>query len=268
MERYLRFIAAGAPAEGWYGKLENEEMVRLLDGSPLAGGKPLTRSLPLAEIERFLPPVVPPNIIALGRNYAEHAREQGVDVPSAPVVFLKATSALIGHGDTIILPREHAHEVDYEAELAVVIGRRARRVQRSEALSYVFGYTCANDISARDCQLRLDKQWARGKSFDTFCPLGPFLCAGINIGCWRICLRLNGRIMQDQSTADMLYDVPAIIEYLSAAMTLLPGTVILTGTPGGVGHARRPPVFLRPGDRVEVEIEPLGILVNNVANEV
>lgn len=219
-----------------------------------------------AEVRRLLPPLVPANIIAIGRNYRAHAKEQGAEVPAEPLVFSKLTSSVIASGDAIVLPAEAPDEVDWEAELAVVIGRRARRVSTAEALDHVLGYTCANDVSARDCQQRRDRQWTRGKSFDTFCPLGPGLVVdpGIRPNELTIRSRLNGEVMQEASTADMMFSVPELIAYLSRQFTLVPGTVILTGTPEGVGAARTPPVFLKPGDTITVEIEDIGELANPV----
>ena len=213
---------------------------------------------------RLLPPVQPPNILCVGLNYRSHAAESGHKEPDHPVLFLKATTSLCGPEDDIVLPSAAPDEVDYEAELAVVIGRTARDVSEADALQYVLGYTCANDVSARDCQLRLDTQWTRGKSFDTFCPLGPLIETELDPSSLSICARLNGAVMQSGCTADMIFSVPRLVSYCSHQMTLLPGTVLLTGTPDGVGFARRPPVFLRPGDVVEVEIEGIGTLKNRV----
>lgn len=178
---------------------------------------------------------------------------------------------MIGPDDAILLPSVGPDRVDYEAELAVVIGRRAKNVSREEALDYVLGYTCANDVSARDWQMEKQKhQWARGKSFDTFCPLGPCLVTRDEIpdpNVLRIRAILNDQVMQESTTADMIFDVPALISDLSRSCTLLPGTVILTGTPEGVGYTRTPPVFLREGDAITVEIEGIGRLTNRVERE-
>jgi len=157
--------------------------------------------------------------------------------------------------------------VDYEAELVVVIGRKARNVSEEEARNYIFGYTCGNDVSARDCQLKIDRQWARGKSFDTFAAIGPWIETELEPSRLKIRLLLNGAVMQDSSTADMIFNVPRIVSYLSRQMTLLPGTIIMTGTPSGVGFARKPPVFLKPGDVVEVDIQGIGVLKNYVTSE-
>jgi 2-keto-4-pentenoate hydratase/2-oxohepta-3-ene-1,7-dioic acid hydratase in catechol pathway len=220
-------------------------------------------------IVRRRSPIAPPNVVAIGRNYAEHAREmKSESLPAEPLIFLKATTSVIGPDDAIVLPRSAPSEVDYEAELAVVIGKSAKEVRDKDALDYVLGYTCANDVSARDCQQRRDKQWARGKSFDTFCPLGPVLVTADELDVSRLTIRsiLNGRVMQEASTADMIFSVPQLVSYLSCQFTLLPGTVILTGTPPGVGAARTPPVFLKSGDDITVEIEGIGQLSNSVIN--
>lgn len=219
-------------------------------------------------IERFLPPIDPPNIFAIGRNYRAHAEETGAGVPDRPLVFQKATTSVIAAGDSIQLPRSAPDEVDFEAELAIVIGRTARHVTEATALDYVFGYTCANDVSARDCQ-RNDKQWARAKGFDTFCPLGPWLVTPdeIDPDSCGIRSRLNGTVMQDANTAAMMHSCGALISYLARQFTLLPGTLILTGTPEGVGFARKPPVFLKPGDTIEIEVDGIGVLANPVVAE-
>lgn len=216
----------------------------------------------------FLPPVEPPNILAIGRNYTAHAAEMGSAPPERPLVFLKPTTSLLAPGQPIVLPAAAPNEVDFEAELAIVIGRPARRVPESAAQDYILGYTCANDVSARDCQ-RSDKQWARAKGFDTFCPLGPWLVTAdeLDVRDVAICSRLNGRVMQAARTREMVFSCRQLVSYLSHQFTLRPGTVILTGTPEGVGFARQPPVFLRPGDRIEVEIEGIGTLWNPVVAE-
>ncbi|MFW6389913.1 MAG: fumarylacetoacetate hydrolase family protein, partial [Halanaerobiales bacterium] len=220
----------------------------------------------VAEFEEveLLPPVSPPNIIAIGLNYRKHAEESGSDIPKKPVVFLKATTSLTGPESKIKLPEMAPDEVDYEAELAVVIGKKAKNVSKKEALDYVFGYTCGNDVSARDCQKKLDKQWARAKSFDTFCPLGPWIETDLEPDNCQISSVLNGVVMQESNTADMIFNVRELVSYLSKNMTLLPGTVIMTGTPEGVGFARKNPVFLRTGDKIEIKIEGIGTLSNCV----
>lgn len=213
---------------------------------------------------KLLSPIEPPNLLAIGLNYQQHAEETGHDFPEKPVLFLKATTSVIGPEDEIIIPEQAPDFVDYEAELAIIIGKRAKDIEAAEVDDYIFGYTCANDVSARDCQLEIDQQWARGKSFDTFCPLGPWIQTELEPGDLKISSRLNGKIMQASNTADMIFNVRDIVSYCSKNMTLLPGTVILTGTPEGVGMAREPEVYLQPGDRIEVEIEGIGKLSNNV----
>ena len=213
---------------------------------------------------KLLSPVDPPNIIAIGLNYRQHAKESGAEIPKRPVIFLKATSSIIAHEESITIPSLAPDEVDYEGELGVVIGKTAKDIEISEALDYVLGYTCANDVSARDCQRRLDVQWARAKSFDTFCPVGPWITTGINPHNLNILTRLNGQIVQDSSTSDMIFSVAEIVSYCSKNMTLLPGTLILTGTPEGVGFARKPPLLLKKYDLVEIEIEGIGTLKNSV----
>ncbi len=215
----------------------------------------------------LLAPVAPPNVLAIGLNYRAHAKESGHPLPERPVLFIKANTAVCGPDDAIVLPREAPDEVDYECELAIVVGKRAKHVGEDEALDYVLGYTCANDVSARDCQLRLDAQWARGKSFDTFAPMGPWIETDLDADNARIRTRLNGRVMQDSSTNDLIFSCAQLVSYLSQSLTLLPGTVIMTGTPSGVGFARKPPVFLRAGDTVEVEIDGIGTLRNTVVVE-
>jgi 2-keto-4-pentenoate hydratase/2-oxohepta-3-ene-1,7-dioic acid hydratase in catechol pathway len=221
---------------------------------------------------KILAPVVPPNILAIGLNYKKHAEEGGKGVPERPMLFIKSTTSLQNPGDPIELPRKlPSSEVDYECELAVVIGKTCKNVSRADALNYVLGYTAANDVSARDWQNRLNGgQFCQGKSFDTFCPMGPVLVTRDEIpnpNALRIKTILNGQAMQDWSTDDMVFDVPALIEFLSGSKTLLAGTVILTGTPHGVGFARKPPVFLKPGDTVTIEIEKIGSLTNPVVDE-
>jgi len=224
------------------------------------------------EIRRFLPPVTPSNILALGLNYRRHAEETRMDTPKYPILFMKATSSVIGHQEPILLPMAAPESVDYEAELAVVIGKTAKNLQPAEAMDCVLGYTCANDVSARDWQLRRQQgQWVRAKSFDTFCPMGPWLVTKDEIpdpNRLRIRALLNeGDVLQDASTSKMIFNVAAIISFLSQSMTLLPGTVILTGTPEGVGFTRKPPLFLRAGNRITVEIEGIGRLSNPVVPE-
>jgi 2-keto-4-pentenoate hydratase/2-oxohepta-3-ene-1,7-dioic acid hydratase in catechol pathway len=224
------------------------------------------------EVRQWLAPLAPVNIFCIGLNYRDHAKETGAPLPEHPVIFMKPTTSLASPGDPILLPASclQGPEVDYEAELAVVIGRVARDVPLASALNHVLGYTCANDISARRWQKHGGGgQWVRGKGFDSFCPLGPVLVSaedipdpqGLGIRC-----ELNGRLMQTGNTSDMIFSVAELISRLSRDTTLLPGTLILTGTPAGVGFTRQPPVFLAPGDRVRVSIEGIGTLENEVVS--
>ncbi|MBI5690058.1 MAG: fumarylacetoacetate hydrolase family protein [Verrucomicrobia bacterium] len=221
---------------------------------------------------KLLAPVVPTNLLCIGLNYKKHAAESNNPPPKYPVLFIKNTAAVQNPSDPIEIPRRLAsNRVDYECELAVVIGRACKNVPRDRALDYVLGYTCGNDVSARDWQRDGGGgQWCQGKSFDTFCPLGPVLVTRDEIpnpNALRIRTTLNGETMQDWNTDDMIFDVPAIIEFLSASKTLLPGTVIMTGTPHGVGFARNPPVWLKAGDTVTIDIERIGALTNPVIDE-
>jgi 2-keto-4-pentenoate hydratase/2-oxohepta-3-ene-1,7-dioic acid hydratase in catechol pathway len=217
---------------------------------------------------RLLPPVPdPPKIVCLGLNYRDHAAESGAPIPKEPVLFSKYATALIGPEQAIVLPPV-SKEVDYEAELVVVVGKRGRPRNEQEAREYVAGYTIGHDVSARDWQLKKDqKQWMAGKTFDTFAPTGPVLVTADELPDPHklgIRLRLNGQTMQDSNTSQMIFPVPQVLAYLAQVMTLEPGDLIFTGTPPGVGFARKPPVFLKAGDVVEVEIEGIGVLRNPV----
>lgn len=260
--RLIRFSTAGPILWG--------QQVSATEARPVLGDVygPLHLSASTLPIGALLPPADPPNVFAIGRNYRAHAEETGSAVPDAPLIFMKPSTSLLAAGDEIMLPVGAPNEVDFEAELAIVIGRRARRVSEHDALEYVLGFTCANDVSARDCQ-RHDKQWSRAKGFDTFCPLGPALVTPdeLDVSDLGIRSRLNGKPMQQSSTRHMLHSPAQLISYLSHQFTLLPGTLILTGTPEGVGMARTPPVFLREGDHIEVEIDGLGVLGNPVSAE-
>jgi 2-keto-4-pentenoate hydratase/2-oxohepta-3-ene-1,7-dioic acid hydratase in catechol pathway len=204
---------------------------------------------------RLLAPCVPTKIVCVGRNYAEHAREMGNAVRDEPLLFLKPPSAVIGPGGDIVYPPQ-SKRVDFEGELAVVIGRRCRRAMRANALDFVRGYTAFNDVTARDLQ-KTDGQWTRAKGFDTFAPIGPWIVAGLDSSQLRIRTLLNGEVRQEASTQSMIFDVPALIEYVSAVFTLEPGDVIATGTPSGIGP-------MQPGDEVRIEIDGIGALVNRV----
>jgi 2-keto-4-pentenoate hydratase/2-oxohepta-3-ene-1,7-dioic acid hydratase in catechol pathway len=204
------------------------------------------------------PRAVPGKIVCVGRNYAAHARELGHEVPAQPMLFFKPTSAVIHDGESIVLPRASS-KVDYEAEIAVVIGRRARHVAAADAHEYLAGVACANDVSARDLQ-KSDGQWGRAKGFDTFCPLGPVVSSGFAWDALEVIGRVNGEVRQHGHVRDLIFPIPALVEFISGVMTLEPGDVILTGTPEGVGP-------LAPGDVVEVEIPGVGVLRNPVAGE-
>ncbi len=246
------------------------------DGSALKLAGELYSGLRLtnetADVAKLLAPLAPTAILCIGLNYRKHAEETGAKFPEFPVLFFKGINTLQHPGEPIQIPRHlPSDEVDYECELAVVIGKPCKNVSRTNALDYVLGYTCCNDVSARDWQIkRGGGQWSRGKTFDTFSPLGPCLVTPDEIpnpNALRLRTLLNGQVMQDSNTADMIFDVPTLIEFLSGSTTLLPGTVILTGTPQGVGMAQKPPRWLRPSDSVTIEIEKIGSLTNSVINE-
>ena len=253
-----------------YGAEQADGTVRRIEGDVL-GAHHVTNET--ATVRKRLAPIVPAQILGVGLNYRHHAAESGMKAPELPVLFVKGINTLQHPGDPILIPTHlPSDEVDYECELAVVIGRACKNVDRAHALDYVLGYTCANDVSARDWQIkRGGGQWCRGKFFDTFCPLGPCLVTTDEIknpNDLKIATRINGVTLQDWTTSDKIFDVPRIIEFLSASTTLVPGTVILTGTPHGVGMAAKPvPRWLKPGDIVTIEIERIGQLTNPVALE-
>lgn len=254
-----------------YGHNYENNTATLLEG-PLFG-ESLQDTGHKTRVKKLLAPLQPAAILCIGLNYREHAKETGTPLPKYPVLFMKNPAALNHPGDPIVLPRlcMDPPEVDYETELAVVIGKPAKNVPASDALNYVKGYTVGNDISARRWQKHGGAgQWVRGKSFDTFCPLGPELVTADEVPdpqSLQLRCILNDEVMQDSNTSDMIFPVAELIEYLSGGMTLLPGTVILTGTPSGVGFTREPPVFLKSGDTVEVSVEGIGRLRNSVVSE-
>ncbi len=225
------------------------------------------------KVVTLLPVASPPAVICIGLNYRRHAKETGLEMPKYPAVFMKNPGAVVGNNDAIVIPTcaSDPPEVDYEAELGVIIREPVKNVPEGQALDYVLGYTCTNDISARRWQKHAGAgQWVKAKSFDTFCPCGPVLVTPDEVGDPQdlsIQCRVNGETMQNSYTSDMVAPVAKIISYLSQSCTLLPGTLILTGTPEGVGFTRNPPVYLMPGDKVEVEIERIGVLENNVVSE-
>jgi 2-keto-4-pentenoate hydratase/2-oxohepta-3-ene-1,7-dioic acid hydratase in catechol pathway len=240
-----------------FGVVESDEgagQVAQIAGHPFGEIQFTGQRMELAAI-KLLAPVLPSKVVAIGKNYAEHASEMGGDVPEQPLIFLKPSTSVIGSGGTIDYPPS-SERVDFEGELAVVIGRLCRDVPASRAMEVVFGYTCANDVTARD-QQKTDGQWSRAKGYDTFCPLGPWIETDLDWADLRITTRLNGEVKQDAKTSQIVHRVPELVEYVTACMTLLPGDVILTGTPAGVGP-------MQIGDEVTVEIENIGRLINTV----
>jgi 2-keto-4-pentenoate hydratase/2-oxohepta-3-ene-1,7-dioic acid hydratase in catechol pathway len=238
-----------------YGLLE-QDGIESYDGVPWMGGKPTGRKIEPGRA-RFLSPVEPGKIILVGLNYHAHVKESqsATEVPKSPVIFMKPTTALIGPHDEIIYP-EAVDRVDYEAELAVVIGKQGRHIPIEAAPDHIFGYTCLNDVTARKVQ-KQDGQWTRGKGFDTFCPIGPWVVRGLDAGDLAVEAYLNGERKQYGRTSDMIFSVPYLIQFISAAMTLMPGDIISTGTPQGIDPMQR-------GDTIEVRIEQIGSLVNTV----
>ncbi len=273
--RIARFAKGGEVAYGVVGEAQADgagtarpgtaagglSVVAELRGHPFSPGKGGVQftgaTFPLDDV-RLLAPVLPSKVVAVGRNYADHAREMGSEPPAEPVLFLKPSTAVVGHGDPIAYPVKLTQRVDYEGELAVIIGRLCREVPAAQASEVIFGYTCANDVTARDLQAR-DGQWTRAKGFDTFCPLGPWIETDADPADLELTTVVNGEVRQQARTSQLLYDVPALVEYVSTVMTLLPGDVLLTGTPAGVGP-------LEDGDEVSVTIENIGSLRNTVVN--
>jgi 2-keto-4-pentenoate hydratase/2-oxohepta-3-ene-1,7-dioic acid hydratase in catechol pathway len=261
--RVARFAGDDDPRFGVIGDEDGVPTIAILRGDPLYAGLDLTgQKVPLADV-RLLAPVIPRSkVVCVGRNYARHAAELGGEVPDEPLIFLKPNTSVIGPGEPIFYPRQSS-DVHYEGELAVVIGRICRDVSAEDAPKVIFGYTVANDVTARDLQAK-DGQWARAKGFDTFCPLGPWIETAVDPSNLAVSTRLGsagqeGDLKQDGRTSDMVFSVPDVIEYVSSFMTLLPGDVILTGTPDGVGP-------MAVGDTVSVTIEGIGTLTNQVVS--
>jgi 2-keto-4-pentenoate hydratase/2-oxohepta-3-ene-1,7-dioic acid hydratase in catechol pathway len=250
--KFLRCVHKGKTISGYM----EDEVVFPINGEFWGDYVASGEGFPLTEIEKWLPPVVPSKLIAIGLNYRAHAEEVKLAIPETPVSFLKSTTSITAHDSDIIYPVGLTKIVEYEAELAVVIGKYAYKVDEKDALQYVLGYTCANDVSARDIQKR-DGQWMLAKSFNTFNPLGPWIVCGISPLDLRVTSRLNGETRQDSRTSDMIFSVPRLIHFLSQVMPLFPGEVIITGTPSGVGR-------LQEGDKIEIELENIGILSNTV----
>ncbi len=252
--RIARYTTGEDPAYGIVEGDPGKEVILTLQGDPLyVGVVPGNATISLEEV-RLLAPVIPRSkVIGIGRNYADHARELGNEVPEVPLMFLVPNTAVVGPGDPVVMPRQSSN-VHYEGELAVVIGKICKDVKAENAAECIWGYTVANDVTARDLQSS-DGQWARAKGFDTFCPLGPWIETELDPADLRLTTRLDGEVVQDGTTADMVHGVAALIEHASAAFTLLPGDVLLTGTPAGVGP-------VQAGQRVSVEIEGIGTLDN------
>jgi 2-keto-4-pentenoate hydratase/2-oxohepta-3-ene-1,7-dioic acid hydratase in catechol pathway len=254
--KIVRFSSAGKIQSG----ILSGKTIEIVEGDALGSLRKTGATAALADV-KLLAPIVPVNILCFGQNYKAHAEEGGHAVPKAPLLFIKATTALNDPDGDVVLPRVQPDQVDFESELAVVIGKKARDVSEQDALSYVLGYTCGNDVSARDAQMN-DGQWARGKSFDTFCPLGPWIETDLDPSNVMVRGRHNGVIQQEASTKLLIFSVPFLISYLSKSLTLVPGTVLMTGTPAGCGFAQKPPLWMKPGDVYEVEIEGIGTLRN------
>lgn len=255
----IRFERNGKEKHGWM--VEEEKKVRVIEGDiyKIQQAKPIMAGLevPLDEVQ-LLTPCTPSKIVCIGVNYKDHAIEMGKELPQEPLMFLKPSTAVIGPGEAIIYPRltENLH---YEGELAVVIKKEARHIKAAQAEDYILGFTCAIDVTARDLQTR-DGQWSRAKGFDTFCPLGPAIASKLDYNDLRIVTRVNGEVRQDSNTKQMVFKIPQLIEAITAVMTLLPGDVVLTGTPPGVGS-------MQPGDEISVTIEGIGTLSTHVVAE-
>jgi 2-keto-4-pentenoate hydratase/2-oxohepta-3-ene-1,7-dioic acid hydratase in catechol pathway len=253
----MRFARVARPDGPAFVEIVDDHAV-LLEGHPFAGVRRTDQVAPLQSV-RLLAPIIPTKILCVGRNYADHAAELNNEVPEEPLIFLKPTTAVVGPGDNIVLPAL-SNNVHHEAELVAVIGRLTRNIAVEDALDAVFGYTCGNDVTARDIQ-RSDKQWTRGKGFDTFCPIGPVIDTdvdpsdGLAVRC-----TVNGEVRQESSTADLIFNIAQLVAYCAAFTTLLPGDVILTGTPAGVGP-------LHDGDSVTVSVEGIGDLTNSCVAE-
>lgn len=234
-----------------------EEFIAGISGHPFGPIQFTGERYSLSQV-RLVAPMLPSKVVAIGKNYADHAQEMGGEVPDEPLVFLKPSTSVIGSGEAISYPTALSQRVDYEGELAVVIGRLCREVPRERAHEVIFGYTCANDVTARDLQKK-DVQFTRAKGFDTFCPLGPWIQTEIDASDLAITTSVNGEVKQNSRTSKLMYDIPTLIAHVSAVMTLIPGDVILTGTPEGVGP-------LAVGDEVSVSIEGIGTLSNRVVS--
>lgn len=249
--RYARFEYKGVICEG---SVEDGVILPIAD-SPFRKLAPFQKYSVNIKDVKFLAPVIPSKIVAVGLNYLDHAEEFKTALPETPLIFLKPASAVIGPGDAIYYPRQSAR-VDYEAELAIVIGRKGRNISSHDAKNYIFGYTCLNDVTARDLQKK-DGQWTRAKSFDTFCPVGPHIVTDLDVSSLKIESLLNGRVRQSSNTSKMIFNCEKLVEFISSVMTLEAGDIIATGTPGGIGP-------MAVGDEIEVRIENIGSLINRI----
>ena len=254
MKKFIRFLREHAER---YGILDEEDIIRELKGDFFGDILFTGQQYPLSQV-KILPPCQPSKIVAVGLNYRDHARELNLPEPQEPLIFLKPSSALIGHNESIIYP-QMSQWVEYEAELGVVIGRQAKEIEPDKADEYIFGYTSVNDITARDLQKK-DGQWTRAKSFDTFAAIGTYLVAEINPNNLNIKSFLNGRLCQSSNTSQLIFNTSFLVSFISRIMTMVPGDVISTGTPAGVGP-------MHPGDVIEIEIEQIGRLRNSVASK-
>ena len=252
--RFCRYSIAGE-VRG-FGLVDADDAVAAIEGTPFTGFAPTGERFPLADV-RLLAPIVPTKVVCIGKNYADHAREMGGEAPATPVVFMKPSTSIVGPGDPIVLPRD-SNRVDYEGELAIVISRLCREVPAERVADVVLGFTVANDVTARD-QQQTDGQWTRAKGHDTFCPLGPWIDTDVNPRDLHLQTTLDDMVMQDSRTSEMVHDVGAFVAFVTSFMTLVPGDVLLTGTPAGVGP-------MRPNQTVSVTIEGIGTLTNPVVS--
>ena len=255
--RIARFSADDGVAYGVVDGEPGAETVTRIAGLPFGDIQLTGQPRPLVDV-RLVAPVLPSKIVAVGRNYADHAAELGNDVPAEPLIFLKPSTSVIGQNEPIMYPGELSGRVDYEGELAVIIGRVCRQLPAERAAEVIFGYTCANDVTARDLQ-KSDPQWTRGKGFDTFCPLGPWITTELDTSDLAISTTLSGEVKQSARTSQFIFGIPHLISYITQVMTLLPGDVILTGTPAGVGP-------MQVGDQVTVSVDGIGTLTNRVVD--
>lgn len=257
----MKIVRFKKGAKAQYGIVQKEKIFPCT-GDPFKGMKKSGKGIDFNTV-KLLPPVFPPNIICLGLNYKKHVEECQYPTPPVPLLFFKTTTSVCGPDDPIVLPIHTPDKIDYEIELAIVIGKKAKHVPPEKASEVILGYTVANDVTNRGVQFD-DGQWARGKSYDTFCPIGPAMVTDLDGDNLDLTCRIDGKVMQASNTSDLIFSTRHLVSFISDCMTLLPGTIILTGTPEGVGFTRRPPVFLEEGQVVECEIEGIGVLSNPV----